>query len=155
MDLESYYPAALSLLILYVLHHCSLCIAENVFKVCHKSYWKILPAFLRKIWRQQSEALWHRHLVTLKQAQIYLSTCASIFSLSDPVTESLLLCCSWIPSVFCYPFWILYLNGNGLTLTIHSCLTHLSIHSFINFLTCMCIKRPPDCYHYTQVHFYL
>lgn len=31
-------------------------------------------------------------------------------------------CCSWISSVFCYSFWRPYLNGNGLTLTIHSCL---------------------------------
>lgn len=54
-------------------------------------------------------------------------------------------CCSWISSVICYSFWRPYLNGNGLTLTIHSCL-HIfqSVLSSIFYLSLLsCTSRDP------------
>lgn len=94
-------------------------------------------------------------LAILNQCDISAGKCAACFDLSfhlciNPLSLSILLqkasyfpCYSWISSVFCYSLWRPYLNGNSLTLTIHSCLhIYQSILSSIFYLSLLsCTSR--------------
>lgn len=73
--------------------------------------WSTKPGSLNQC--DRSDCWARTYLFTLHQSSLCLSILLQ--------KESYFSCCSWISSVVCCFLWRPYLNGNGLTLTIHGC----------------------------------
>lgn len=135
MDLESYYPAILSLFLSPLpmkMHYIAVYYLQQWvnlnFDGSHLFKKNLLSAFLRGNMRQ---AILNQCDISAGEFEACLDLsfhlCINLLFLS--LSLSILLqkashfpFCSWISSVFCYSMWRPYLNGNGLTLTSHSCL---------------------------------